>query len=156
MKRLLLLIVCAGLLLTPRAASAGAKASAVLELSTGRVLSESNAHAALPMASTTKIMTALLALENCGMDEMVTASDNAFGVPGTSIYLARGETLRMEDMLTGLMLASGNDAAVAVAEHVGGTVQDFCRMMTSRAEEIGCENTVFSTPQCLDEVGVVN
>ncbi len=133
----------------PCAARAEAKASTVIELKTGRVLSEKNAHAALPMASTTKVMTALLALENSDPGDMVTTSENAYGVPGTSMYLGHGETLCMSDMLYGLMLVSGNDAAVAIAEHVGGSVDGFCQMMTARAEEIGCENTIFSTPHGL-------
>ena len=121
----------------------------LMEAETGRVLYAHNAHAALPMASTTKIMTALLALERGNLSDPVTASRNAFGVPGTSIYLSEGETLSLEEMLYGLMLASGNDAAVAIAEHIGGSVSAFCQMMTERAEEIGCENTLFATPHGL-------
>ncbi len=131
------------------ALAAGARSSILIDADTGRVLYESNAHEALPMASTTKVMTALLALEKGNLTDKVTASKNAFGVPGTSIYLSQGETLTLEQMLYGLMLASGNDAAVAVAEHIGGTVEEFCRMMTARAEELGCENTVFLTPHGL-------
>ncbi len=142
------------LFFSPVAAQAeGARASILIEAKTGRVLYESNAHEALPMASTTKVMTALLALERGNLDDMVTAGPNAFGVPGTSIYLSLGERLTLRDMLYGLMLASGNDAAVAIAEHIGGTVPDFCRMMTERAEEIGCENTVFTTPHGLPADG---
>ena len=142
------------LFFSPVAAQAeGARASILIEAKTGRVLYESNAHEALPMASTTKVMTALLALERGNLDDMVTAGPNAFGVPGTSIYLSLGERLTLRDILYGLMLASGNDAAVAIAEHIGGTVPDFCRMMTERAEEIGCENTVFTTPHGLPADG---
>ena len=125
------------------------RSSILIEAKTGRVLYESNAHEPLPMASTTKIMTALVALENGNLNEMVTAGKNAFGVPGTSIYLSLGEELPLIDMLYGLMLASGNDAAVAIAEHIGGDVEGFCQMMNERAADIGCENTVFSTPHGL-------
>ena len=137
------------LLYNGSALAEGAKASILIEAQTGRVLYEQNAHEVLPMASTTKVMTALLALEKGNLSDPVTASENAFGVPGTSIYLSLGETLSLEEMLYGLMLASGNDAAVAIAEHIGGTVEEFCRMMTERAGEIGCENTLFSTPHGL-------
>jgi len=137
------------LLYNGSALAEGAKASILMEATTGRVLYEQNAHQPLPMASTTKVMTALLALEKGNLSDTVTASENAFGVPGTSIYLSQGEQLSLEEMLYGLMLASGNDAAVAIAEHIGGSVSEFCRMMTARAEEIGCENTVFSTPHGL-------
>lgn len=141
------------LLLLPAAALCEAKSEILIEAKTGRVLYESNAHEALPMASTTKVMTALVALENGNLNDMVTAGKNAYGVPGTSIYLGLGEQLTLEQMLYGLMLASGNDAAVAIAEHIGGSIEDFCRMMTQRAAEIGCENTVFTTPHGLPADG---
>ena len=101
------------------------------------------------MASTTKVMTALLALEKGDLDARVTAGVNAYGRPGTSIYLGLDETLRLEEMLYGLMIASGNDAAVAIAEHVGGTVDQFCRMMSERAAELGALNTRFANPNGL-------
>ena len=128
----------------------GSPRSAILiEAKTGRVLYENNAHEPLPMASTTKVMTALVALENGNLNDLVTTGRNAFGVPGTSIYLSLDEQLPLIDMLYGLMLASGNDAAVAIAEHIGGDVDGFCQMMNERAADIGCENTVFSTPHGL-------
>ena len=141
------------LLLLPAAALGEARSEILIEAKTGRVLYENNAHEALPMASTTKIMTALVALENGSLSDTVTAGKNAFGVPGTSIYLGLGEQLTLEQMLYGLMLASGNDAAVAIAEHIGGSIENFCRMMTARGLEIGCENTVFVTPHGLPADG---
>lgn len=133
--------------------STSACACVIIDQSSGRILLSHNADTPLPMASTTKVMTALLALENCSLDELVTCSRNAFGVPGTSIYLSEGETLSMRHMLMGLMLASGNDAATAIAEHIGGSVEEFCRMMTNRAQEIGCTDTVFLTPHGLPMEG---
>ena len=130
-------------------ARAEAAAAVVLEAQTGRVLYAVNETQTLPMASTTKIMTALVALENADLSDIVTTGDNAYGVPGTSIYLQKGEQLTLEQMLYGLMLASGNDAAVAIAEHVGGSVSGFCDMMNARARQIGCENTHFVTPHGL-------
>ena len=135
--------------------STSAKACVVIDMDSGRILLACNEDQPLPMASTTKIMTALLALERCTLDEQVTAGRNAFGVPGTSIYLDLGETLTMEHMLYGLMIASGNDAAVAIAEHVGGSVDRFCQMMTERARELGCKHTVFLTPHGLPKEGHV-
>ena len=129
--------------------STSAKACIIIDEATGCTLLQHNADAPLPMASTTKIMTALLALEQGDLTAPVTCSRNAFGVPGTSIYLSQGETLTLEQMLYGLMLASGNDAAVAIAEHIGGSVEDFCRMMTTRAAELGSTDTVFLTPHGL-------
>lgn len=130
-------------------AYADAAAAIVIEAKTGRVLYAHNEAKPLPMASTTKIMTALIALENCDLDEIVRTGKNAFGVPGTSIYLEAGEELTMGQMLYGLMLASGNDAAVAIAEHVAGSVEDFCTLMNARAQQIGCMNTHFVTPHGL-------
>lgn len=149
MKRIAVALFFLTLLLYNGSAQAEAVSAIVIEEQTGRVLYSMNADTPLPMASTTKIMTALLALENCTLDEIVTAGDNAFGVPGTSIYLEKGESLTMEQMLYGLMLASGNDAAVAIAEHIGGSVDAFCDMMNARAAEIGCTNTHFVTPHGL-------
>ena len=129
--------------------TASAKAAVLIEQQTGLVLYAQNENAPLPMASTTKVMTALMTLEYGRLDEVVTTSRNAFGVPGTSIYLSLGEKLTLEQMFYGLMLASGNDAAVAIAEHIGGSVDNFCRKMTERAAELGCRDTVFRTPHGL-------
>lgn len=137
---------------TAQAASApGARAYALLEASTGRVLASNNANEQLPMASTTKIMTCLLAVEQGNLDDMVTVGKNAVGLEGTSIYLREGETLLLHDLVYGLMLASGNDAAVAIAEHIGGTVEQFAAMMNARAKEIGANNTNFVTPNGLPD-----
>lgn len=149
-----LLICLSFLLIIPAASlasevSTSARACVVIDASSGRILLSHNEREPLPMASTTKVMTALLAIENGNLSDPVTASRNAFGVPGTSIYLSLGETLTLENMLYGLMLASGNDAAVAIAEHIGGSIGDFCSMMTARAAELGCESTVFLTPHGL-------
>ncbi|MBQ1256851.1 MAG: D-alanyl-D-alanine carboxypeptidase [Clostridia bacterium] len=129
-----------------------AKAYILMDFESGRVLGEKNADQRLAIASTTKIMTCLLALENCLLTESVTASENASGVPGTSIYLAEGETLSMEDMLYGLMLRSGNDAAVAIAEHISGSASSFAELMNKRAQELNA-NAYFTTPNGLDEGG---
>ena len=128
-----------------------AKAACVLELSTGRVLFASNERARLPMASTTKVMTALLAIERGNLEDSVTCSQSAYGVPGTTIYLTQGETLTLREMLLGLMLVSGNDAAVAVAEHIGGTVGQFVAMMNARARELGAVSTHFANPHGLPD-----
>ena len=129
-----------------------AKAFILMDMDSGRVLYEKNADNRYAIASTTKIMTCLLALENSALSDQVTSSENASGVPGTSIYLSVGETLSMEQMLYGLMLRSGNDAAVAIAEHVAGSVEAFSFLMNERAKEIGAD-AYFTTPNGLDEGG---
>ena len=128
-----------------------AKAACILDQKTGRVLFEYNMHARLPMASTTKVMTALLAIELGKMDDQVVCPQEAFGVPGTSVYLQEGETLTLEQMLLGLMLSSGNDAAVAIAVHIGGSVDAFLDLMNARAKEIGAVNTHFANPHGLPD-----
>ena len=160
-RRLFLFVCCAALTLLNGHARAqeeklietSAKAAVLIEKNTGRVLYRCNEETALPMASTTKVMTALLALEEGNLDDVVTVSRNAFGVPGTSIYLSEGENITLRDLLYGLMLASGNDAAVAIAEHIGGSVDAFCCRMTERAAELGCQNTVFLSPNGLPTPG---
>ena len=102
------------------------------------------------MASCTKIMTALVALEHGELTDTVKVSARAAGVEGSSIYLKQGEELTLEDLLYGLMLASGNDAAVAIAEHIGGSVDGFLVMMNERARELGAMDTHFATPNGLD------
>ena len=126
----------------------------LIERESGRVLWAQDPDRMLPMASTTKVMTALLTLENCSLDEVVTASARASGVPGTSLYLGVGEQLTVEQMLLGLMLHSGNDAAVALAEHISGTVEDFALLMNRRAAELGAQ-AHFVTPNGLDAEGHV-
>ncbi len=146
------LCICAALLYNGSAWGEGSyKAACLIEASTGRVLYAYNADTELPMASTTKVMTALLAIENASPNELVTCGKAAYGVPGTSIYLSQGESLAMEEMLTGMMLASGNDAATAIAEHIGGSVGGFAAMMNARAMELGATHTNFSNPHGLPD-----
>lgn len=130
-----------------------AAGSAVLiDGASGRILFGQDENVMLPEASCTKIMTALLALENSELDAQVTAGKNAHGVPGTSIYLSEGETLTMEQMLYGLMLRSGNDAAVAIAEHVAGSVEAFAELANARAAELDAD-AHFVNPHGLDADG---
>ena len=155
MKRCIVLLLL--MLLTPcarasEALTVAAKGAVLIDAASGRVLFGQNENAQFPMASTTKVMTTLLALEHASLDERVTAGKNAAGVTGTSLYLSEGETLSMEHMLYGLMLRSGNDAAVAVAEHIAGSVPAFAEMMNERARAIGAD-AHFVNPHGLDADG---
>ena len=126
----------------------------VSDISTDRILFEKNAYSKAPMASTTKIMTFIIAVENCeDIYETVTVSRIAAYTEGSTMHLAEGETITLHDLLYGLMLNSGNDAAVAIAEHIGGTIEDFCLMMNDRATKLGALNTNFKTPHGLDREG---
>lgn len=129
-----------------------AKGAVLIDGDSGRILFGQNENEMLPMASTTKIMTALIALENSKLDETVTAGKNAHGVTGTSLYLSEGEELSMEHMIYGLMLRSGNDAAVAIAEHVAGSVSAFADLMNARAVELNAD-AHFVNPHGLDSDG---
>lgn len=131
--------------------SISAKSAIVIEATTGRVLYEKNAFEKLPMASTTKIMTAILTIENCNLDETVVVGKNASGIEGSSIWLSVGEKMKVSELLFGMMLASGNDAAMALAEHVAGTKEEFAAMMNAKAKELGAYNTNFVNPNGLPD-----
>lgn len=123
--------------------------SILIETNTGRVLYSTNPNLKLPIASTTKIMTALLALENGNLNEKVKINRKSVGVEGSSIYLFPDEEITLRDLVYGLMLRSGNDAAVAIAIHIGGSVENFAELMNKKAKEIGAKNTNFTNPHGL-------
>ncbi len=130
-----------------------AKSAVVIDASSGRVLYEKNSRERLPMASTTKIMTGLLACESGKMDDIVTVSPVASGTEGSSLWLKIGEKMSLENLTYGLMLKSGNDAAVAIAEHLAGSIDAFSLLMNKRAKEIGANDTSFKNPNGLAEDG---
>lgn len=129
----------------------GAKAGILMDVNSCRVLYKKNIYEKRPMASTTKIMTAIIALENGDLDEIITISKKAASTEGSSIWLEPGERLTLEELLYGLMLNSGNDAAVAIAEHIGGSVEGFSKLMNNKAREIGAINTNFTNPHGLPD-----
>lgn len=125
-------------------------ASAVLvDAETGQLLYEKNAFVKRPVASTTKIMTAIVALERGNLDDIVVVSKNAASIPHTSLNLRQGERIPLRDMLTGMLIRSANDAAVAVAEHIAGSVPAFAKLMNEKAKELGAKNTNFKNPNGL-------
>lgn len=132
-----------------------ANAAVLMDADTGRILYEKNGTAFLANASTTKVMTCILALENCDLDEQVEASAYAAGMPKVKLYLKAGEHYRLQDLLYSLMLESHNDSAVAIAEHVGGSMEGFADLMNQKAVEIGCTDTCFVTPNGLDATRTV-
>jgi len=134
-------------IIPPKVRAAGA---VLMDAETGRVLWGKDEHVPLAMASTTKIMTAILALESGRMNETVTVSKRAAAAPRVKMDLSTGENIRLGDLMLALMLISSNDAAIAIAEHLSGSVEDFCKLMTEKAKEIGALNTVFETPNGLD------
>ena len=130
-----------------------AKSACVIEGNSGKVLYEQNKDDKLAMASTTKIATLIVALENYeDLNKIIKVSDLAVGIEGTSIYLDYEEEIRFYDLLVGLMLASGNDCAVAIAEEVCG-IDEFVIKMNDMAKKVGAENTNFVNVHGLDEDG---
>lgn len=128
-----------------------AKSCVLMDSNTGRVLYERNPHNKMAIASTTKIMTALVALEKGNLEERISIDAESVGIEGSSIYLKENEKLTLEDLLYGLMLRSGNDAAVAIAIHIGGSVEGFVELMNKKAKEIGALNTNFVNPNGLHD-----
>ncbi|WP_243290113.1 D-alanyl-D-alanine carboxypeptidase family protein [Bacillus sp. FJAT-47783] len=149
---------CLGLLLMTNfptssegALSVNAESAIMIDQDTGRIFYEKDSHKKMRIASITKIMTAIIAIESGKMDEEVTVSKNAPYTEGSSIYLKQGQKIKLRDLVYGLMLRSGNDAAVAIAEHVGGSLEGFVYLMNQKAEEIGMMNSQFQNPHGLDD-----
>ena len=154
---LLALCLCLAVLPLKTAAydelSTDAKACVVIEASTGRILGGQNMEERLPMASTTKIMTALLALERPDLDEWFVVDGNAIHVEGSSMGLQEGDEVTLRSLVYGMLLPSGNDAANAAAVRISGTMDDFVLKMNQRASQLGLENTQFKNPSGLDAEG---
>ena len=134
-----------------QAVEVSASAAVLMDMDSGRVLYEQNARSQMLIASTTKILTALVAIRDGNLSDMVKVSREAAYTEGSSMYLKEGEELTLETLLYGLLLCSGNDAAVAVAEHVGGSVEGFVERMNETAMELGMENSSFANPNGLDD-----
>ena len=132
------------------AVGTSAAAAILVDADSGRVLYEQNADARMLIASTTKIMTALVAIQEGDLSDVVTVKREATLTEGSSMYLKEGEQLTLETLLYGLMLCSGNDAAVAIADHVGGSQKGFLKLMNEIAKELGMESSSFANPNGLD------
>ena len=128
-----------------------ASSAILMEQQSGRILYEKEAHEVRRIASITKIMTAILAIESGKLNDSVKVTENAVRAEGSSIYLKPGETIKLEDLVYGMMLRSGNDAAAAIAEHVGGSLEGFVYLMNQKASEIGMDQTHFANPHGLDD-----
>ncbi len=145
--------------LTVGAPSVSCKSAVLMEAETGKILYEQNADEALPPASVTKIMTLLLVMEaidegKLKYDDIITASANACSMGGSQIYLKEGEEMTVEDMIKSVVIASANDAAVALAEHIAGSEESFVARMNERAKELGMENTNFENTNGLDDTAI--
>lgn len=123
----------------------------VMDMDSGRILYESNKDKQMLIASTTKIMTAVIAIENKNLDSFVTIGDEVLTMYGSNIYIEPGEEISLRDLLYGLILRSGNDAAVSIAKYVSGSLEKFVHLMNEKAHKLGMNNTIFNNPHGLDE-----
>ncbi len=160
-KRLLAFLICVSILgmigqgrktiyAQEFAESLYAQSAVLMDGDSGRVLYGKDAYKQMPMASTTKVMTCIVTLENASEDEVVEVSDNAAAQPDVQLHIQTGERYYLKDLLYSLMLKSHNESAVAIAEHVGGSVEGFAKLMNQKAMELGCKDTHFVTPNGLD------
>lgn len=148
--RLPLPIQGAGTESEPESLQLYAQSAVLMDAGSGRILYEKNGFEQKPMASTTKIMTCILALEYGNMEDYVEISSYAAGMPKVKLNIQAGERYLLKDLLYSLMLESHNDSAVAIAEHIGGSVEGFAVIMNQKARDIGCYDTFFITPNGLD------
>ena len=146
-------MLAAAVVLPCRAQGVSARHAYVLDALTGRVVYEKTAREQSLIASTTKIMTALIVCEQCNVLDRMRIPREAVGIEGSSMYLKEGEVLTLQELLYGLMLSSGNDAAVALAIYCGGTVEGFVGLMNDKARNLGLKDTHFENPHGLDAPG---
>lgn len=143
-------VLAAVLFLSLPVGAISAQKAILMDAETGRVLYEKDADSRSLIASTTKIMTALIVCEHCNVLDRMKIPKEAVGIEGSSMYLQEGEVLSLQELLYGLMLRSGNDAAVALAIYCGGTVESFAAMMNDKARQLGLTGTHFENPNGLD------
>jgi D-alanyl-D-alanine carboxypeptidase (penicillin-binding protein 5/6) len=162
MKKILFAILCFSFLIIRVNAednlAPNSKSAILLETSTGKIIYENNANERLAPASMTKIMSMLIIMEaidngKLSLEDDVLISQNAADMGGSQVFLEAGETYKVKDLLKGIAIASGNDAVVAMAEKVGGSVDNFVTMMNDKVKELGLQNTVFLNPHGLDTEG---
>jgi len=150
-KRVIIFFIVIFIPINVYAISDTAKSTMVMDMDSGRVLYEKNADEQRLIASITKIMTAVLAIENAPLDTEITVGEEVLSMYGSNIYIELGEKLSLRDLLYGLMLRSGNDAAIVIANNIASSEEEFVSMMNKKAKEIGMKNTIYRNPHGLDE-----
>ena len=133
------------------ALSLSCRSCILMDNDSGRILYEKDAYNSRLIASITKIMTAILAIESGKLDDIVTVGEEVLDMYGSNIYIELGEKMKLSDLVYGLMLRSGNDAAIVIATYIGGSEEKFVEMMNTKAKEIGMKNTIFNNSHGLDE-----
>ena len=150
MKKVLLFISIL-LIFSNNAYALGGKSEIVIDMDSGRILYENDANKKRLIASITKVMTALIAIENKNLDDKVTIGNEVLSMYGTNIYIEVGEIMSLRDLLYGLILRSGNDAAISIATYVSGSEEEFVKLMNYKAKKLGMKNTIFANSHGLDE-----
>ena len=152
MKKLTVLLVFVSLIpLHVSAYNDTSKSSIVMDMGSGRILYQKNPDKKMLIASTTKIMTAIIALEHGNLNKKVKVGEEVLKMYGTNIYIEVGEKIKLKDLIYGLLLRSGNDASVVIAKEIAGDETKFVRLMNKKAKELGMTNTIFKNPHGLDE-----
>ena len=154
MKKIIFVLIALILLLPNQsnALSVTASSAILMDTDSGRILYQKDIHNARLIASITKIMTAVLAIENGNLDDVVTVGEEVLTMYGSNIYIELGEQMTLRDLLYGLLLRSGNDAAIVIGTYIGGSEEKFVEMMNKKAKEIGMINTIYHNCHGLDEV----
>lgn len=154
MKKILALIISVFILIPNTKASTSSASSYILmDASTGRVLQGKDIYNQKLIASITKIMTCIIAIENTDINEIITVDESILKAYGSGIYIQIGEEISIKDLLYGLMLRSGNDAAIMIATYISNSEKEFVELMNNKAKEIGMKNTIFNNSSGLDEEG---
>ena len=152
MKKLILIIVVLMLPIRVIALGDSASANVLMDMDSGRILYSKNMNDKRLIASITKIMTSVVAIENANVDDTVTVGEEVLTMYGSNIYIELGEKITLKNLLYGLMLRSGNDSAIVIATYVGKSEEQFVKMMNKKAKELGMTNTIFNNSHGLDEV----
>ena len=157
MKRLLLFLLCINIFIPyVRASTSSAYEYVLMDMDSGRVLASKNMNSPRLIASITKIMTAISAIENANVNDIVKVDDSVLKSYGSGIYISVGEEIKLLDLLYGLMLRSGNDAAIMIATYVSGSEESFVKLMNDKAKELGMKNTIFYNSSGLDTATIGN
>lgn len=151
MKKIILILLLFVYVTPVKAIDTSATSAILMDMDSNRILYSKDIHNQRTVASISKIMTAIIAIENKNIKDKVTIGDEINASYGSGIYIKKGEVLTLEDLLYGLMLRSGNDAALAISKHVGGSVDKFVEMMNKKAKELGMNNSIFHNPSGLDQ-----
>lgn len=151
MKKLIIICIMLLIPINIKALETSATSAILVDTDSGRILYSKDIHNKRSVASISKIMTAILAIESNKLDDIVEINDSIDKAYGSGIYIKKGEHISLEDLVYGLMLRSGNDAALAIANYVGGSTEEFVNMMNNKAKELGMKNTLFNNPSGLDE-----